>query len=77
MTLVGTWYITDDEQRCEFNSICRNVYGAEWRRVPVNRVDLMREEDGNGYFVYVYYGSHWQTLVLIATELIKAGYFVL
>lgn len=78
MTLVATWYITDDEQQRQFNLMCVKVYGAEWRYMPVHRVDLMREEDGmDRHFVKAYYGSHRHYLVFVATELIKAGYFVL
>jgi len=78
MTLIATWYPTE-EQKCEFNSMCRNVYGdALWQYLHVDRVELMREEDERDkQFVIAYAGSARYILVFVAPELIKAGYFVL
>jgi len=77
MTLVATWYPTE-EQACEFNELTEKVYGGDlWTGIRVYKVDLMRKR--GRHFVTVYYGDflcHLQERCIVS-ELIKAGYFVL
>lgn len=79
MTLVATWYPTE-EQRLEFAQMWARVYPFEGSHGPVLKVSVYKYDyPEGGYYARMYWVDSQYTTCreLILTELIKAGYFVL